>query len=207
MRRNGKSSRAKGPRKQNPIPRPPQFNSNVVKHHKFRFLASSAVANVTITNFNVLAALGGVGTVANSTITQFNKSFRIKSIEIWTPPASQGASATCAVEWLAPANSPNWEVSDSSMNPTYPAHILARPPPNSLASFWNAVSTSQNMFEITASGGSIVDLVVDYIEDDQEAANNTTTGVATVVLGNKYYLALDGVTTHLLVPVSLNTTF
>jgi hypothetical protein len=186
-----------------------QLSSNVIKKHKFRFLASSALANVDITTLHVLGVAGGLGTVANSTITLFNKSFKISKVEMWAPPPSQGSTATVSLEWLGSGvNSPNREVSDTSMSTAFPAHLVTKPPAQSLASFWTTVNagSATNIFRLNCPAGTVVDLSLQLIENDQELANVTVT-VVTAVLGNIYYLYLDGVTTHLLTPVSLNTTF
>jgi hypothetical protein len=179
-----------------------------MKSHKFRFLASAAIANVDISTLNVLGVAGGLGTAA-LTLTLFNKSFKIKKVEMWAPPPSQGSTATVSLEWLGSGvNSPNRETSDTSMSTAYPAHLITRPPPQSLASFWTTVNagSATNIMRLNCPAGTVIDLSLQLIENDQELANVTVT-VVTVVSGNIYYLYLDGVTTHLLTPVSLNTTF
>jgi hypothetical protein len=196
------------PRKQNGTPRRrsaivPQISSNVVKSHVFRFTATSAF-NGNIRQEDVGGALGTIATVVNSTVTYINETFKVRRIRIWTPPASQGASATCSVNWIGGSFAANKEISDTSVSVSVPAHIDCKPPPQSSASFWQNVASSTALFTLACPSGSIVDLHVSYIEGDDESVNSAA--VATAVLGHTYYLALDGPSTNLLVPVSLTTT-
>jgi hypothetical protein len=183
----------------------PQISTNFVKSHKFRFLATSAISGVSINNQQIGGASGTMGSAAN-TVSQINQSFRLKKIEIWAPTSVSTTGAIASVEWLGTANSPNKEVSDISINVSQPAHVVTSPPPMSLASFWQLISTNNSLFVLTCPGGSVVDLTLDLIENDSGNAIFDVT-VVTAVAGAVYYLALDGVGTHLLVPVSLKTTF
>jgi len=183
---------------------PPQFSSNVRLAHKFRFTASSAFG-AYITDTQVLGVCGSICTVTNSTVALFAESIRIKKIEIWAAPASQGANSTCSVDWVGFGNSPNIQASDTTLSVSKNAHVVTSPPPNSLCHFWQK-ATGTGLFSLTCPINSIVDLSLDIILADQEVAISTAT-VATGVLGHIYYMYLDGTTTHLLVPVSLNTTF
>jgi hypothetical protein len=183
----------------------PQIQTNFVKSHRFRFLASSAVTAFGITNTDIGGASGVVGSAA-LTVSMVNQSFRLKRIDIWAPTSASATGAITSVEWLGTANSPNKEVSDISVNVSQPAFLSTKPPPLSLASFWQLVSSSNVLFVLTCPGGSVIDVTLDLIENDSGTAINDIT-VVTESSGVLYYLALDGVTNHKLVPVSLNTTF
>ncbi len=181
----------------------PQLRTNIIVNHRYRFLASSALNAVGIDPSQILGAIGGVCTVANTTLALLAKCVRLKSIEIWSPTATSTTGVTCSVEWLS-TNSPSIEVSDTSINVSEPAHIKTVPPAMALAGFWQGFS-STDIFIITCPGGSVVDISVQYVLNDQSTASSTAT-IATGTLGRQYYLALDGPTTNLLVPVSLSTT-
>lgn len=186
---------------------PPQISSNVRMSHRFRFISSGAVSGITFTSDSLLGAAGGIGTVTNSTIALCYESVRLKKIEVWAPPASQGAAATVSVEWLG-QNSPSIEISDTTLSVSQNAHIVGSPPRTSLASFWQVVGSPQNLFVLTCPTGSVVDIEADYLFVDRSTAVGTALGLTTVVIGRVYFLALDrvGPGTNLLVPVSLNTT-
>jgi hypothetical protein len=134
----------------------------------------------------------------------FTESFRIRRIEVWAAPASQGANSTVSLDWVGFNNSPNIEASDTTLSVTKNAHIVTTPPQNSLCHFWQK-NTGTALFKLVCPINSIVDLTVDQVLSDQEVALETE-GVATATLGLIYYLALDGPATNVLVPVSLNTT-
>ncbi len=180
----------------------PQIRTNVIKRHKFRFAASGALSIVGPTGATILGALGTVCTVTNTTVAQFNKSFRIRSIEAWAPGSA--TPATLTLIWIGLANSPNVEVSDTSITASFPAHIKTSPPPESSAWLWQVTGATQ-VFFITGPTGTVLDLDVDYIETDQTFAASTQ-AVSVGVLSQCYYLALDGPTSNLLVPVALTTT-
>jgi len=186
---------------------PTQFSSNVRLNHKFRFTAASAF-NHALSPFDIGGALGSVGTVTNSTVTCFVESFKIRKIEVWSSPASQGANSTVSLDWVGFGNSPNIEFSDTTLSVTKNAHIVTSPPQNSLCHFWQNVSDVTSLFTLVCPMNSIVDLSLDMILADQEVGLVAITGLTTVVLGHIYYLALDrgNAGTNVLVPVSLNTT-
>ncbi len=183
---------------------PPQMLSNVVLQHKFRYLSSGSFSG-TIASNQILNSLGVVCTVVNTTAVTLFKSFRLTSVEIWSPPASQGAASTISIEWLGSGNSPSKEYSDTTLSVSRNAHIRCSPPKQSLASFWQNGGTTVNYFTLNVPAATVIDLHYEYIEQDDEAAPSTV-AIATGVLGNTYYLALDHGTSDLLVPVRLTTT-
>lgn len=185
---------------------PPQILTNVVKSHRYRYLASSAIVAVGIQDVHVQRALGGICTVANTTVAVSVKSFKLNKIEIWAPTSTSTTPTTVSVEWLGQNNSPNLEHSDTSINVSRPAHLITRPPRNSLASFWQNSAGGTALFVLNCPSGSIIDISVNMIEADESTALLTST-IVTGTLGVQYWLPLDGTTTHLLTPVSLNTTF
>jgi hypothetical protein len=185
--------------------RPSQIRSNIEVRHKYRFTSTSGTLTA-LTAPGLLAAAGNVCTVANNTVTSFFGTVKINSIEMWSPPAAQGSSVTCSCDWAGYQNSPNQEVSDTSVSVSTPAHIRAVPPRQSLASFWvNEALGTGTICQLIAPTGTIIDVDLSLIlQDDEEPA--TATGVATGTLGSIYYLSLDPNATHRYVPVSLTTT-
>lgn len=192
----------------------PSFSSNVTVTRKFRFAAQSS-AVVKISNNDILAALGSMCTTGGISGYCLAQSYQLKQIEIWSPIASQGTSATCSIEWTANSSAANFnsslQTSDTSINPLSPAHVRVRPPKGSVASFWQEPSASAiNLMSITAPAASIIDLTVKYVLLDDNANRVLTTytsGVAT--LGFAYYGYLDNYETNppVLKPVSLTPNF
>jgi hypothetical protein len=207
MNRNNRKRKTQGLRKRQRVKhnQPPQIESNIRLTHTYRFLASSSF-NGAITPTQVIGALGTMGTATNSLVTAFGESFKICRLEMWSPPASQGTASTISVDWVGSQNSPNREFSDTTVSVATPAHVVCRPPPSSLAAFWQKVS-STTIMNIVAPSGTILDLVVSLILTDDETAVSTYT-VSTATVGLVYYLALDHAAagTGVLAPVSLVTT-
>jgi len=183
--------------------KPPQIASNIQYTHRYRFTSTSATLTA-ITPQSLLGAAGTICTNTNTAVNPFNGSVRVKRVEMWAPPATQGSTTTCSVQWVGDQKTSNFEVSDTSNSVTTPAKISSSPPRLSLASFWNQNSTS-TLFSLVAPVGTIIDVLLDLIVFDEDDAQVGIT-VATGALGNTYFLSLDPNATHRYVPVSLNTT-
>jgi hypothetical protein len=186
---------------------PPQIASNVIVNHTYRFTSTSNAVQAISSSDLVLAA-GCVGSSTNATVSSFFSSVKVSKIEIWAPPAAQGSSATCSLEWASQSNANNFESSDTSVSTAQPAHISTRPPARALASFWQTPGIANaQMCNIVAPTGSIIDVHMQLILQDDDNGSVVTRAVATAVVGTVYYLALDNATGHVYPPVSLTTTF
>jgi hypothetical protein len=185
---------------------PPQFSSNVTNRHSFRFTATAS-SSASISANNLLGIVGNICHVANTAVMSIAGSAKLHRVSIYTPPAAQGASATCQVTWLsATADSPSLlEMSDTSVSTAQPAHISTVPPKESGAAFWFNSSTDP-LFQIVAPIGSIIDVDISYVLNDIGAPGVAAT-VVTGTLGVMYWLPLDGTSSHNLTPVSLLSTF
>jgi hypothetical protein len=183
---------------------PGQVPSNIRFMHKFRFTVVSTTTGTGITGTDLLGMIGGMGKVVNTSVSLIAESVKIKRIQIWSPPASQGANATCSVNWAGFQNTPNTEVSDTTVSVTKPAYINCKPPAQSLASFWQGLG-STTIFGIAAVAGSILEIFVDVVLNDTEVSP-VTVPVATAVVGQMYYLALDGPSLNNFIPVYLAST-
>jgi len=198
-----KSRKQQGLARRSAATNPPQLSSNVVKNHTFRFLAADDFTG-SITNSNIGGALGTICTVALTTCTLINESFKVKNVSMWSPPSMQGDATTVSINWIGSSFAPNKEYSDTSVSVSRPAQIHCKPPPLSSASFWQSAGSGTGLFNLVAPKGTVIDINLTIVEGDDEENFAATTVAA--VLGNTYYLALDGPVTNLLVPVSLATT-
>jgi len=201
--KSNKLSNRRNVRQQGGNTNPQQHSSNVRLRHKFRFSVPSTGFTGGISDTQVLHSTGGIATVANTTITNWVQSFKIRKLEIWSAPSTQGAASTVSVEWFGFGNSPNVEVSDTTLSVSRNAHIVTTPPRQSLCAFWQK-ATGTGLFSLVLPAGSILDMDLDLILQDNDALY--TVPVTTATLGNVYYLALDHQTSDLIVPVSLHTT-
>jgi len=183
---------------------PPQDRGLVQFSHKFRY-ASTGVTNLAVGTTQLINALA-VGKVVNTSVSSIFYAVKIKSIEIWAPPASQGSSAFTSILWIGGASGTDINVNDMSMSTAEPAHVLTRPPKGSSASFWtNADNLITSLFQITAPSGSVVDIVMDCIVASDQF--QTTTSVTTATVGAIYGLYLDWPTSHALQPIGIYPTF
>jgi len=174
-------------------------------NHRFRYTSTSGAAT-EISSSGLIFAAGCVGTVLNSFVTSFYGSVRLNGVSIWTPPAAQGATATCSVEYYGQSQGNTVEYSDTTVSTAQPAVVRTRPPPQSLSAFWQTPDiANQQLVRIIAPTGSIIDVDLSLILYDDESAAQTRAVVA-AALGTVYYLALDNATGSLYPPVSLTTT-
>lgn len=185
---------------------PKQIRSNIELYHRYRFISSNGAATGVSAN-SLLCAAGSFTKTLNTTVVSMFQAVKINRIEILTPPATQGATATCSIEWFGLANSPNREYSDTTLSVTTPAKVSCPPPPQSVANFWQ-LNSGTTICTLTAPTGSIIDVWLKLVmyDDDNAGFNQASSAVATAALGSVYYLSLDSNGTHYYTPVSLTTT-
>jgi hypothetical protein len=173
----------------------------VTPHFKqtFRFVSSSASAS-NITLASLLGMCGTIGTVTNSKVAAWTASLRILKVTVW-PPGGSGASDV-ALDW---ANGTSDQVPDNVEDASMPSGVTVSkafvftPPSRSLAGFWlNNVSSAVTIFNLYYPAGAIIDVHVDIRLGVVYEPLAIT--VATAVVGNVYYLALDGPSSNKLVP-------
>jgi hypothetical protein len=183
---------------------PPQMRANIEAKHQYRFTSNSGTL-VNITDSLLLTAAGVMATSATVGHALFN-AVKLHKVEIWAPPAAQGAATTCSVLWPAGNNSPSREVSDTSVSVTKPAHIVSSPPPNSLCGFWNSGSGFLVM-SLTAPPGSIIDVWLSLVVVDGAPQNSVTATLVASAAGYVTYCSLDSSTAagSKYPPVSLTT--
>jgi hypothetical protein len=183
----------------------PQLNARPMLTHTYRFAADNPLSAVDITEKDLLASLGSICTVANTTLRSVFYSVKLQSVEIWSTASSIGAISSMTLEWGsdAPVANTNLLVSDASISSSYPCHLFARPPKGSFAGMWMDATNDNIVFTISTDSACIVDIRLTGILLDGSSSSATVT-VGTASLGVLYYPPLDGSTDKLL-PVGLNT--
>jgi hypothetical protein len=176
-------------------------------------IASGTTA--TITSTELLCSFGTVA-VSISSLYSYWSAIRVKCINLRGISYSSSigqAIGVFAIKFLSSSNiSSNQTETDTVMGTNNLARICARPPPNSVPSFWTTAGTGA-LFELSyasPSGNSseiIVDVHCDVQNDDNALASATATVANTASIGSTYYTPLDGVTNHLLTPLGLPTIF
>jgi len=190
---------------------PAQLRTNIEFSHQFRFTSTSA-ALTAITAGKLLSAAGVVATTAVLGHA-VNQSVKVNRVEIWAPPASQGAFATCSVLFPSTQMSQAREITDTSVSVSQPAHINATPPERSLCAFWsdgtNIAGAADTLFSLVAPPGSIIDVWVSLILNDGTASGDAFSQATLVgaTVGSLYYTSLDSQTSagSIYKPVGLTT--
>lgn len=165
---------------------------------------SSAATSTAVTAQTLIGACGAIASAAavGRAIVQ---SARFKQIEVFSPPAAQGSNVTCSILFAGGDTTMPREVSDTSVSVTTPAHIIARPLPNTVSSFWHDSSVNVTLFNLVAPAGSIIDVWVDIVLADGVSASPVATVLVGATVGGMYYSGLDNLTkaNAVYLPVSL----
>jgi len=190
-------------------PQPPQFNAAPTFRHRFRYMSSAALVNVNVTSALLMPRIV-MALTATTTVGLFN-AFRIRSVEMWGPPAATLAPVTVSVEFETPSANAGFGTkrrleSDTSVGATRVAHVFSRPLPDTPAAAWQnsvAATTTTNGagFILNGPTNTIVDVVLDLTLQNGDTPFTGPAGVAAVP-GTLYYNDLDGSIAGLLAPVS-----
>ncbi len=167
------------------LARPIQFRANPELTRRYRFVSSSGTS--TLIQSTTLAAACGVVATSATVGQSIVQALKVREVEIWAPPSSQGSAVTCSILWQGGSTSQPREVSDTSVSTAIPAHVKSGPPAGSLASFWTTANNS--LFTLVAPSGSIIDVTVSLVLAD---GNASTIGAAVLVgatTGRMYYCA------------------
>jgi len=184
---------------------PPEIQCTPVLRRTFGFQVNVNAAATNVSGIDISGALGGICTIVNSKFQPWASTFRIREIRIWPSPSTSGFQQA-VVSWaLALSN----QVKDDEKFQALPEGctetrmMVSRPPRGAIASMWQA-PTASSIFLLSISAGAIVHFDVEYTLSNQITAGNMT--IVSGVLGQIYYLALDGPTTNIVRPIGLPTT-
>lgn len=173
--------------------RPSPFQANVRFAHKFRYVVTTGITSLNITRFNMLVPFM-LNLSASTSNARLIASALVKRIEMYSMGVNSGsAPATIGLTWLSNLGAIT-EVSDTSVSSAYPAVIRTSPPRNSVAGFWSSTGSNESevLFAVTALGGTIVDLWLDFVLFDTGAATLTTSTSSGGTVGQLVYCPMDG---------------
>lgn len=164
-----------------------------VKNQTFRFSAGSGLTGAAIysTDFMGLLAVATAATTLNSIIA----AVKIRRIVIYSAAAA-GANANCEVLWAGNQQRVQERFNTATVGTAIPATTVTRPPPGSDVSKWFDGSISAFVVaKITVPSASVIDLVVDFMMQNQIIyyAPNAYTGSSGLTTGYVYYGPLDRV--------------
>lgn len=176
---------------------PPAYLPDICLGRVFRFQASQALSNATVSPDD-LSNLIVMADSANTSKRLF-ASVKLKKIEVWGAMASDLVPVTASVEFIggdAAASSYGSKKelhSDTSMGSSRPAHVTAKPSSKAFASVWfNCYSASAAAIAlITCPDNSIIDVHVTFVmkNTELEKAGPAPTGATA---GRIYYCPLTG---------------
>jgi hypothetical protein len=186
----------------------PQLSSSVEVRHRYRFQFSGlSQTTLAFSADDLIAIFGGLYTGGGS-VRVSAKSAKIHSVEAWAPPPSVGSSATLSLKWQSnpggggPGVSSLREVSDTTLSTAFPLHILAKPPRQTLASFWLDYAAANEIFEMDVPVNTIIDIVMSHVIDDTGTPADTYSSTVGSPVNTYVWPAI---VSHQLVPVSLSS--
>ena len=169
---------------------PPQVSGSVRGVRRQRYVAGSALANVSIAAQNLSCALSMALDSTNGRSVW--SAARVLAVEVWGPPGTT-TPVTVTVEWEGASNySVSTSVSDTSIGATVPAHVRTSPP-KSLVDIWLDAGNTSVLFYVSGPAGTIIDVTFEWVADMATSgaavtAFNITGGTA----GRCFCRALDG---------------
>jgi len=188
---------------------PPTINGVVQLTHTFRYASSGTLTNTSITVGSILGALGGICTVANTTLQCWTSSFRIKWAKVWVNPSTTNDEVSWVwSDFSLDRDQERAMTRDLPANVSVAAAVKYVPAPGTLVADWFSagVTSTDQLATVSCPAGSIVDFHVDFTLNARILSVALTRSITTGTLGNTYWLALDGVSTNLLRPRILPST-
>jgi hypothetical protein len=197
------------------IPKPPQYNAEIIVPHRFRFQKRYTGAGGLVTyNINPakLGALWSMGVTVNTAVAGLFESCKITKIEMWASPPTDGSIITITCNFdgtVAGILGNNSAKSSQTMGMTEPAYLTCKPPARSQAADWQSCHVNgaagtpsvSTWFTLTIDSPSSVattisDVTLDLtavfkISPDPQLLATRTVAVITSIVGSGYFLALD----------------
>ncbi len=157
-----------------------------------RFQANAAFSATTITYVNLLDLLCMADSA--TTLKRLGVACRLRRLSIWGPMASDLKPVTVSVEYAASAGPIGGSTqlrSDTSMGSTEPAYVTYAPPPQSAQAMWQGASATGAAAIISGPINSIIDLEMDLMLQNGEAAVACTSAASGATAGTVYCRGLD----------------
>jgi hypothetical protein len=185
---------------------PPMIQTSIhLLRRTTRFVSTSASAT-SIQVRGLLASLGCVCYTVNAAMRTLFSSVRLLKVEIWTEPTNASADNSSLVWVPTNVNEPDFEYVDANMGTSLVGHQIHVPPKDSKSAWWhNTASETDVIFSISCPIFSVIDVTVEATSSNNE--NGSAVAIATGIVGNIYYGALDAASTHRYPPTGLPTTF
>jgi len=157
-----------------------------------RFLATTT-QSTPITRTSFASTLGGIVTTANTTVTLWTGTFKIRSIVAWPAAGTQ-----FHIDTQISGSAEQALVKDSVKNETLPTGttldrpVVWKPVAGTYLDMWQSPATngSDQLFSLTATAGGVVDVHSTFTLCGVVAASGVTT-TSTYAVGSVVYMDLD----------------
>jgi len=169
-----KSGRRRGGQRRGGSSLPP-IVASLCLTKKFRFVASAAASDVTVSAKGIRQLIGMVSGGGGFQYYPYIDAFKIQSVEL-TAIGAIGTPVTVAMEWAGAANMRSVRSEDTSMG-IATAHVRATPPDRSQASLWQSSDTTDALMKLTGPTGTVCDLTLQMTLYD-DVVPELTLGVA-----------------------------
>jgi hypothetical protein len=150
---------------------PPEFDSTIISHHRFRGKFASALASPTLITGTELLQSVLVALTATTTSAIYT-AYRIRRVQMWGPPAADLVPVTVTLEFApsigggAVGQRPR-TYSDTSVGATEVAVVDQKPSPNSAAAMWQSNLgsglTAGGALSVSGPANTVIDVVMDLV--------------------------------------------
>lgn len=184
---------------------PPQLISSIQIDKTIRFKASAALTSESVN----VADLIDMICVAVTTTSAYRlpRTLKLRKIEAWAPPASDGAAVTLSVEdvlTVSGISAPSRRAEDVTMGQSRPAHVVWTPRMDSSLSKWLS-NINASALVLNGPSGTTFDVSISYVLQDGETPGAVGAAVAGATVGALYIRSLNSNGSNNIPPVSYPT--
>lgn len=183
---------------------PPQLTTEIVGTKTFRFrYEKDEPIEIALFDQDLLNLLS---VVYSPYVFRVFESVKLKRVEMWNCNI-QNTLHTISVEWLRtfPYGNKTSIVSDTALGTAEAAHVVAKPPKDSLMASWLSAeggpSSPVKLALIHVPKGTVIDITVAYVINMNSPGITTNTSPPALSPGTLFVPTIYGV----LLPVSVNT--
>jgi len=151
---------------------PPRYNQQIVRKWTVRCIATTAAVGNQFTVTQIASLMGVFSATTTTSFFPCNQ-FRLDRLRAWAWTATAGTPASLSAKWIdnplattvGISDIPH-PVEDVSASTDIPAFIDLKPPRNSFADNWLAVTATPNLLFLTLPANAILDFFFSFLIDD-----------------------------------------
>jgi hypothetical protein len=173
----------------------PAWMAEPVCSRKIRWKINSPLSNDTLAGLDLSRAV--VGIVATSATAGYHlaRAVRLRRIDIYFCATANGTLTEAIVDWSVTTGSlvyaPNSSKEMATTSTAEMLHLQAYPPQKALSSDWQEANSTTDLVSLTAPVSSIVEIWVDYVLNDSDAAIATSPSLSGATTGTIYHRQLN----------------